>query len=188
MVAPLARLHTLLLDAPDSLTTLDEPAWTKESTEVAISFFAAGIGCTLRGPLQALQEEGQHVLAPWCWIHGDPNPTNWGIREDGTPALYDWERFRRGAPAIDLAILITGMGDANGYAALAQCYLSAWRAMTDRPPWRATTLARDIALAKVWVTVSFLGMCMRNQDALPDRLRGQLIEFVPPWLHAVAAG
>src|SRR5579883_2966731 len=42
---------------------------------------------------------------------GDPNPTNWGLRADGTIVLYDWERFGQATPAIDLAITVPGLGD-----------------------------------------------------------------------------
>jgi aminoglycoside phosphotransferase (APT) family kinase protein len=183
-VAVLARLHTQTPTVPAGIFDIEQRDWSDDVTAAALSFFAPEIARELVGPLRALQAEGQHVTAAWCWIAGDPNPTNWGLRRDDTVALYDWELFRRGTPAIDLAVLVLGNGDMPKYEALAACYLENWRSLTDAPPWSSATLARDIALAKVWTVTWFLNCIVTNpgEGHVPDRLKAQLTEFVPPWL------
>jgi hypothetical protein len=103
-----------------------------------------------------LRDEAQHLIASWCWISGDPNPSNWGTRADGSLVLFDWELVRRGTPPTDLAILVSGLGDEAKYAEMAACYLTIWPAIDGRRSWPAATLARDIALAKVWTVVMLL--------------------------------
>lgn len=186
MVAMLARLHALALDLPDELATYEEWDWAEEVTDAALTFFEPATARELAAPLRALREEAMHLGERWCWISGDPNPNNWGLRADGSPVLYDWELVRRGTPPIDLAILVTGLGDEAMYEQVAACYLDAWRATTNRPPWAGATLARDIALGKVWSVATFLRACVTNEGRIPERLRGQLAEYVPPWVQRLA--
>ena len=187
MVLPLARLHAAELSAPAELAEHAGWCWTDEKTDAALSFFPPAVADRLTGPLRRLQAEGQHVIEPWCWISGDPNPNNWGLRHDGSLALFDWELFRRGTPAVDLAILVMGLGEAAKYERLAACYLETWRGITPAEPWATTTLARDIALAKVLTVVSLLSAIVHQEGRVPLRLREQLAEYVPPWLLELAA-
>ena len=70
-----------------------------------------------------MEQASQHLFRPVCAISGDPNPVNWGLRDDGTLALFDWERFGRCSPALDLAITVPGLGDETAYRAVATSYL-----------------------------------------------------------------
>ncbi len=65
--------------------------------------------------LEQPQREHAAISEPWCWISGDPNPRNWGLRADGTPVLFDWELFGPGTPATDLAIIVPGLGTLTDY-------------------------------------------------------------------------
>ncbi|MGD9893342.1 MAG: phosphotransferase [Dehalococcoidia bacterium] len=186
MVAMIARLHTLALDLPAALSTYKPWDWTVEVTESALSFFPASVARTLASPLRSLRDEAQHLGVAWCWISGDPNPSNWGMRDDGSLVLYDWELVRRGAPPTDVAILVAGLGDEAKYDEIAACYLTAWRAMTDAPPWSPSALSRDIALAKVWSVATLLRACMTGKANVPQRVRDHLSEFVPPWVRSLA--
>jgi len=187
MVAVLARLHALPIDAPPADFRREEWRWTDAMSEAALSFFAPAEARSLAPAVRALQQEAQHLAEEWCWISGDPNPLNWGLRADGGLALFDWELFRRGAPPLDLAILVVGHGDAEKYEQLARCYLDQWRAVTSAPPWPPATLARDIALGKAWTFVALLShIVVRGGGRVPDRLKEQLAEYVPPWLREIA--
>jgi len=55
-------------------------------------------------------------------VSGDSNAGNWGKRESGDLVLFDWERFDKGSPAIDLAPLIKGMGTKQMFMALSERY------------------------------------------------------------------
>jgi aminoglycoside phosphotransferase (APT) family kinase protein len=182
----LARLHTLTLDLPSELHTIEAWRWTDAMTDAALTFFSAGIAREIDAPFRALQEAAQHLDTPCCWTSGDPNPSNWGERADGTPVLYDWELVRRGVPALDLAVLVAGLGDAAKYEAVAACYLEERSRLTDAPAWRAESLPRDIALAKAWTVASLLRACVTGGGRVPDALRAQLTEDVPPWIISIA--
>jgi hypothetical protein len=185
MVAMIARLHSLALDLPDELAGYPKWDWTVDATEVALSLLPAAAR-DLAPALRSLREEAQHLTAPWCWISGDPNPSNWGVRDDGALVLYDWELVRRGTPPTDLAILVAGLGDEAKYEAMAACYLETWRVMDVGPSWPADALARDIALAKVWTVVMLLRACVSETANVPEQVRTHLTEFVPPWVRSLA--
>lgn len=186
MVAMLARLHSLTLDLPAELITYPAWDWTEQVTEAALSFFAPVVARNLAAPIRSLRDQAMHLSEQWCWISGDPNPSNWGVRTDGSLVLFDWELARRGAPPTDLAITVAGLGDPAKYEAVAACYLAAWPAISDQPPWSPPALARDIALAKAWSVVTLLRTIVEGKGRIPEQLRSQLSERVPPWLESLA--
>jgi thiamine kinase-like enzyme len=186
MVAMIARLHSLTLALPVELANFAKWDWTVDATDDALSFFPAAVARNLAPPLQALREEAQHLAAPWCWISGDPNPSNWGTRADGSLVLFDWELVRRGTPPTDLAILVAGLGDETKFAQMAACYLDLWQTISAKRSWPAATLARDIALAKIWTVVMLLRACVSGRANVPAELRGQMAESVPPWVRSLA--
>ena len=133
VLAVLARLHAATWGRPLDLPGAFVPAWTDEATAAALACFPGASARALASPLAELQQESQDLFRPLCSISGDPNPTNWGLRADGTVVLYDWERFGVGTPPIDLAITVPGLGDHAAYAAVASGYLRGWP--NDSPPW-----------------------------------------------------
>lgn len=156
------------------------PVWDGVTTEEALSHFANDAAANLRLMLTALQEEAQPLFAPDHWISGDPNPMNWGLREDGGIVLFDWERFGFGTAPLDLAITIPGMGDAQAFQATAAVYL----ASEEPSPAEISGLAKRIALAKVWNVVEFLSMTRRGQVGDP-RIVPRLLDLFPDWLVKV---
>jgi hypothetical protein len=186
MVAMIARLHSLALDLPDELASYVTWDWTADATDGALAFFSATAARDLAPALRSLRDEAQHLTESWCWISGDPNPSNWGTRADGSLVLFDWELVRRGTPPTDLAILVAGLGDETKYAEMAACYLEIWPAIDARRSWPAATLARDIALAKVWTVVMMLRACGSGRVNVPEELRAQLADSVPPWVRSLA--
>jgi aminoglycoside phosphotransferase (APT) family kinase protein len=185
MVAVLARLHVQDLDVPASLFVREEWRWTDAMTDGALSFFPRAQSRELAAPLRALQDEAQHLSEEQCWIAGDPNPSNWGVRRDGSLTLFDWELFRRGTPPVDLAIIVAGLGDVERYEQVAACYIDCRHDLNGAARWPPQRLARDIALAKVWSVAALLSRLDQGESRVPDTLRAYLAEHIPPWIRGL---
>jgi aminoglycoside phosphotransferase (APT) family kinase protein len=167
------------LDFPESPAR----AWTDRATDAALTCFPAGVAAGLEPCLRALQREANHLAEGWCWISGDASPPNWGVRRDGSIALYDWELFRRGVPASDLAPAVAGLGDGDTYRQLAARYMAAWDRAGEALPWSADTLARDIALAKVAAVTLLLRAHVDAVARLPSDVLTWLVAHVPGWVQ-----
>lgn len=177
----LYQLHQRpFVDSPH-LTDLFQPAWDDAMTERALAHFSTDVVADLRWYLDTLRHESQTLFEPCCWISGAPNPTNWGLRDDGALILFDWERFGRGTPALDLAITIPGLGAPAIFEQVAARYLQIRQAASQPQTLDLVTLTREIALAKVWTLVEFLSNVMQGKVA---DIRGvaPLVEAFPDWL------
>jgi len=186
VVAVLTRLHRVTRDWSLDFPPSAARAWTADATDIALSCFPAAVATELTPVLQALQQEATHVGEGWCWISGDASPPNWGLRHNGELVLYDWELFRRGLPASDLAPTVPGLGDPGKFRRAAALYLEEWRAMGDPLPWSLDALARDIALAKIGTVVMLLRASADGTARVPDDYVARLVEAVPPWLRGLS--
>lgn len=163
----LARLHTVPARSP--LPTGDEifrPEWSLDMTFSALEFFPEKERPWMRRRLEAARDRCVPLLSEAnCWISGDPNPTNWGVRPNGEAVLFDWERFGFGIPAIDLAILVPGMGSPDGSfeRRVAEVYAEQGGAVP--PDSGVRGLVEQMRLMKVWSTVEFLAARMRRGEA-----------------------
>lgn len=159
VMAALVRLHRSPLDQVHPDMNLYRPQWTDALTEAAVSCLAPADAGPVRARLRELQERSQNLFAPTCLISGDPNPTNWGMRQDESVVLFDWERFGLGAPAIDIAITMPGLLSSDGEreSQIAASYLGQLAEYGDGSP--VAPLERfvtDIRRAKLWTAVEFL--------------------------------
>jgi aminoglycoside phosphotransferase (APT) family kinase protein len=153
----LRKLHEFKFDhAPEFAF---QPTWTQAMNTHALQFLPKH----LEEKLEEFRALAQPLLEPRNLISGDPNPMNWGVLENGEPVLFDWDRFGLGTPALDLAITVPRLGSREEYAKVAATY----RGKPD------DKLAREIALAKVWVIVDILGMV-------------QVFELMRPYLSEIA--
>jgi aminoglycoside phosphotransferase (APT) family kinase protein len=183
MLALLSRLHRSTFGRPLELPGMYAPEWTDGMTDAALSCFTDEVAGSLVPALAAVQRESRRLFEPWCSISGDPNPTNWGVCEDGSLVLYDWERFGAGAPALDLAITIPGLGYSAAYAAVATLYLQQWRRAETVPvPELFATLPRDIGIAKAWSVVEFLSLHARGGLPAAHEPVRWLVDQLPQWL------
>lgn len=109
-------------------------------------------------------------------ISGDSNAGNWGRRENGDLVLFDWERFGKGSPAIDLAPLIKGMGTKQTFIDLAEryCQLSGQR--------NFNALAREIAIAKAWIVTEVMVLLHERQKTAFPLYCSWYKEHLPGWL------
>jgi hypothetical protein len=179
MCAILRRLHTL--PPNDSLRIEDgyRPEWSDAMTERALALLPSDESPAIGDMLRRLQSARRHLFRDGGLISGDPNPTNWGIRANGALVLFDWERFSRGAPALDLAITAPGLGDADAFRQIARQYLDD---TGDAADW----LARDIALAKVWSVVEFLANVTDAGDSPASEVGKQILPHLPGWFREMA--
>jgi len=143
------------------------PAWPEEMSEDFLRWLPE----VDRPLLDRLRERCLPLLEPRCWISGDPNPGNWGIRRSGDLVLFDWERFGRGTPALDLAITVPGLGSPEDFELVARTYGG------------PASLAEDIACAKAWSLVEFASQASQSES------RQRTLQWVRPavsdWLRSV---
>lgn len=173
-IAMLRRLHRI--DAR-SLTTVPRtyrPEWPQAMTDAALSLFDPKTGARLNDTLAPIVERASRLFGPRCVISGDPNPANWGLRDDGSLVLFDWERCTLATPAIDLAITVPGLGSQAVFERVAAVYGS------------SSVRAQDIAHAKAWSVIEFLAGYARG-DIEPSFQPGPLLEVVPAWLGEISS-
>ncbi|HUG14684.1 MAG TPA: aminoglycoside phosphotransferase family protein [Thermomicrobiales bacterium] len=178
LLATLRRLHSLPLDRsalpPDAFV----PAWPESMSLATLSLCPEPERIDLAPLLQRARQEARPLFEPVCPISGDPNPLNWGLRDDGRLVLFDWERFTLGAPAIDLAITVPGLGAGAAYRRVATTYLG-----SGASPEEIDGLARSIRLAKVWSVVEFLHGVVSG-SVKPGFSVDTLVEQVAAWLRS----
>lgn len=168
----LARLHTL---EDGTLAAPFRAAWEDDLTQAALKALGDTTAPWLEAFLADAQAQTRLLFREECFVSGDPNPANWGQRDDGSLILFDWERFGRATPALDLAICVPGLGSADVFQAVAQAYLQA------RPAYdmSITALAREMALNKLWTVIEFLAPYASPAYPADDTLGYLQREFVP---------
>jgi hypothetical protein len=171
-------LHNSHLSLSVETDWLFRPLWDDAMTEAALSFFETDIAHKLRPLLQTVQANSQPLFESACWISGDPNPMNWGMRDDDTMVLFDWERFGRGTPALDLAIATPGMATVDDCHKVAAGYLESGSSAVK-------SLAQQIARAKVWNVIEYLAMA-RAGDVAEMRGVESLVSRTPAWVESIA--
>lgn len=154
------------------------PSWTHEMSVKALAFFPSRISSDIMPALYWMREQCTQIFEPLCWISGDPNPTNWGLRTDGTIVLFDWERAGYGHPAIDLAITMPGLGTSDGSleSLISEKYLAMWISTSTEPPFTLKELTTQIKMAKMWSTVEFLA---DNAELLDSQTLNTFVQKLP---------
>jgi hypothetical protein len=182
LLAVVRSLHRTTLGTPYMLPGAFRPGWSAEMTDGALSLFPEQAAAELRPLLTSLQEDASHLFAPLCSISGDPNPSNWGLREDGSLVLFDWERFGSGTPALDLAITVPGLGEQRDHRAVASAYLDGWPGT----PLSPDRLAHDMARAKAWTVVELLSSYVAG-GVRAAQVIDRLLDVFPPWLARIGS-
>lgn len=175
-MAQLRLLHAVTADVEG--TGWFRPTWTDAMTEQALSHFDAAVREVILPKLAAIQQQAQSLFDPIALISGDPNPTNWGVRDFGAVVLFDWERVTQGHPALDLAITVPGLGSTNDFRRVAQTYLQS----SNQEDINA--LAHKLALGKAWAVIDILSTVKQranNPQVTLDHIRA----LFPSWLNAL---
>lgn len=152
------------------------PKWDHRLTESVLALYPDKTGYQLQPLLIKAQEDSHQLFRPYCCINADTNPTNWGVRKDGSVALFDWERISCGSPVIDLSIIMPGLGtkDNSLELSIAKKYLIMWSKAGLYFPFSEWELFQQIKLAKVWSVVELLDNAADTLDVdiLQDILTG----------------
>lgn len=181
LMRTLARLHSLpAIPLPPGHFA---PEWADALTEQASACFDAALQPRIRQQLDHWRASS--LFEPECLISGDPNPGNWGARADGSPVLFDWERFCLATPAIDLGIVIAGLGTPAQFAQVAGVYLRERAAIGCPYHAAGDTLAHEIARAKVWTVAEYLSLYTAGALA-HDAVFAFLTARVPAWLDSLS--
>jgi hypothetical protein len=161
-------LFNLHFNTWNKTLSIDKPfdfRWSKGLTKRALSLFPS----TLEVAIEQLRLKSEAIFLPFCYISGDPNPTNWGIRNNGELVLFDWERIGYATPAIDLAITIPSLGtlDKSLEFNIASTYINFWKGVSIEFPYSIQELTEQIVIAKMWSALDFL---VSNADTLEEDL------------------
>jgi Phosphotransferase enzyme family len=175
VLAILHRLHHANLIVP--MPSYYQPHWADIFTTTTHALLQRTTQRNYLALLQEAQAASHAVLQPNCWISGDPNPTNWGLRADQQLVLFDWERFGRGTPALDIAISIGGLPTIAQFHAAAQQYLLQDSAVHVTDP---TALIRELVLAKAYTIVEFIHESTRR-DAQIASVAERVLAYLPEW-------
>jgi len=133
-----------------------------------------------------MQVAAAPLFAPDCPLSGDPNPGNWGLRGGGDLVVFDWERFCRGAPALDLAAVVPSLGTSTAFLTIAEIYVDTVLMTPGGRVPDASRLAREIVLAKTWNAAELLAGF--GPDALSQRPTVEWLRaHFPAWIQETAA-
>lgn len=157
-IKTLFNLHSSTWNHKLALTNPYLPTWTKELNQLGSMYFPTETIVLL----DELQLRSKEIFNPVCCISGDPNPTNWGIRNGKELVLYDFGRFGYGTPAIDLAILMPGVGEDE--LSIATIYHSLWKEAGIPFPLSVDQLKDQMMIAKIWSILDFLVRYARVMD------------------------
>jgi len=154
----------------------DEPhpwfafGWTDDLTAAALSLLAEPDAAWFRPRIARWQDRANRVLwEPLTVVHGDPNPTNWRINDQGRLVLLDWARYGLAHPALDLAVSLPGLA---GPAAAAQAVRQ----------YGSPLLGPDhVLLAKLYVSFEFLAMAAQGDITPPAETLTWLGQQLRPW-------
>ena len=185
VMAMLARLHRFTRDAEIDYPWQTSTDWTTQISEAAASSYSESERPRVFELLERFRAESPEGET-YCWISGDTSPPNWGERANGDLVLFDWELFRQGMPAGDLAPAVPGLPGSREFSAAARAYASAWRDLGEELPWTVARLERDIAVAKVRTLVVLLAAHMRGLARVPDDYVASLVARTPEWLDGLA--
>lgn len=157
IIEALYRLHSETWGKALPFEEYYVPKWNNEMTESLLELYKSNTSNQLEAPLIEVQKQFKRIIKPYCWINGDTNPTNWGIREDGTVVLFDWERISVNNPVIDLSITMPGLGTSDNSLenTIANSYLKHWGKSQYFSVSREE-LVKQIKIIKIWTAVEFL--------------------------------
>jgi aminoglycoside phosphotransferase (APT) family kinase protein len=181
----LARLHQVPVDTipPMPAGVGYVAGWDDILSEKALACFDEATREVLRPRLAGLCEKSQHLFVRQCAVSGDSNPMNWGVRQDGSAVLFDWERFTIATPAIDLSITVGGLSSRESCRALAGYYLQEYPAYG----MPAEQLTDNLLLTKVWVVVEFLSE-YTDGNLQPNDTLTMLVDSFQGWVDSLGLG
>jgi hypothetical protein len=185
-IAALVALHAATRGAAYDLGPIGGGmGWLVEATFTAVSCFPDETRDGVLAAIEALWQSASELEPAWCWVSGDPSPPNWGRRRDGTLVLFDWELFRPGCPAHDLAPFVPGLQPRRSFTLAAEAYVRAWEKAHGGFPWTASELAAQTIAAKAATVVALLNAHATGAANIPAAYLADVLATFPSWLEAM---
>ncbi len=173
----LSKLHNKEFDVQKRF--LFPLSWDSEQTESAISFLADENRVKAEKNIQPFFSLRETIFEPVCWISGDSNIGNWGRRESGEYVLFDWERFTRGSPVIDLAPLLPGLSDPKQVKQICERYLL----INPNCSIPLADLVRQTLVAKAWIAVEVINILHQRSNSRTDEYMIFFNQVLADWLE-----
>jgi len=178
----LATIHSISPKLDKSLAFY--PKWTPAMNATALECFDPSVRDSLKKILDKLQKCCSDLFRPLCFISGDPNPRNWGLRADDSLVQYDWKKIGMGSPAIDLSIFICSSENLETCRQVACTYLSYSKNKTVNDFYDEKSLSLDILKGCAWNYVSFLNDYMNKEIYPMEKLVEFIVDTFPAWLKS----
>ncbi|MCG7584862.1 choline kinase [Photobacterium sp. OFAV2-7] len=172
--AQLSSLHRAL---PSISECLKHHEWSLQQTENALQLLK--LPQTIVEALINIQNQSDVLFKTEVVISGDTNEGNWGRRSNGELVLFDWERFGKGSPAIDLAPLVKRMGSLADFEAIIDNYLK------HNSDISGCELLRHLIIAKCWIVVEVVNLLQARQKEQLQMYLKWYREVLPNWLGTV---
>ncbi|MEH0759748.1 choline kinase [Vibrio sp. 16] len=175
LFSQLASLHHSNYSPPFPVKTHQ---WTTEATEDALN--------VLRLPeyhaskVIEIQQLSSCLFQQPNLISGDTNDGNWGTRANGDLVLFDWERFGKGSPAIDLAPLVAGLGTLEDYREIIRQYTQYSTLLTKQE------LERHLVIAKCWIIIEVVNILVSRDNSDKEKYITWYRNHIPDWLDRVS--
>ncbi|KXO13408.1 Protein kinase-like protein [Moritella sp. JT01] len=148
--------------------------WEISQTDSAL--LALNIPKSCENLFHYMQKKSSILFESENYISGDTNSGNWGRRNDGSIVLFDWERFGKGSPAIDLAPLVQGMGNHTEYSKIVECYLK------NNSNHDGSELFKQLIIAKAWIVIEVVNLLIERSHPETSKCIDWYNKNIPSWL------
>lgn len=170
----LANIHRA---SPLISECLKHHEWSEQQTENALDLIK--LPQIAVEAVKRIQSQSSVLFNTDGIISGDTNDGNWGKRANGELVLFDWERFGKGSPAIDLAPLVYRMGSLADFEVIVDNYLK-YNSDISR-----SDLLRHLIIAKCWIVVEVVNLMHARQKEQLQMYLKWFREVLPNWLDTV---
>ncbi|NAZ48249.1 choline kinase [Vibrio toranzoniae] len=174
-----SQLASLHLSKFTPVVPVKKHRWTIFDTREA--FNTLGLSDAVASSIERLQSISSQIFECDTLISGDTNDGNWGTRNNGELVLFDWERFGRGSPAIDLAPLVNGLGGISDYEKIISQYIEHNTVLPE------TELLEHLIIAKCWIVIEVVNILVRRNNPEKKKYINWFQANIPKWLTSVEA-
>jgi hypothetical protein len=171
----LSRLHSSTTAATENY---HGHKWSNDNTALVLRSFE--LPSTSVDALNHIQSYSHLLFKQQAIISGDSNCGNWGVRENGDFVLFDWERFGRGCPTIDLAPLIKGMGTISDFEYTIERYSEFGAENLPNDP------LTNLIVAKAWIAIDVINLLVQKDKPQQAKYLEWFNSVLPEWLYKMA--
>jgi len=151
--------------------------WTISDTIEALNTLA--LPDEMASSIKRMQSLSGKIFERKALISGDTNDGNWGTRNNRELVLFDWERFSKGSPAIDLAPLVHGLGSINEYERIVSQYIKYNSEVPEKE------LIENLIIAKCWIIIEVVNIFVRRNKPDQEKYIDWYRSNIPKWLASV---